>query len=102
MNTGKLLVFAAFSAAVILLFTTEKGKEIREEIADKADDWGDKFSDLAEKATSSAKDLKKMLSKEIAGLSDDARERISDIIDESTSSAKKLKKATASKISQLD
>jgi len=93
MNTGKLLVFAAFGAAVVLLFTTEKGKKIREELADSAEDWGEKLSELAEKAACSAKDLKKLVSKEVSGLSDDARSRIAAIIDESSKTAKKVKDA---------
>ena len=96
MNTGKLLVFAVFGAAVVMLFTTEKGKKIREELADSAGDWGEKLSELAEKASVTAKDLKKLISKEVGGLSDDARERIAAIIEEGTTSAKKVKKAATS------
>ncbi len=90
MNT-KLLVFALFGAAVVMLFTTEKGKEIREELADSAGDWSDKLGELAEKASCSAKDLKKLVSKEVSGLTSEARERIAAIIDEGTKGAKKLK-----------
>jgi gas vesicle protein len=98
MNTGKFIVFAAFAAAAILLFTTDKGKEIREELSDAAEDWGDKFSELAEKATCTAKDLQKLVAKEVAGLTDDARERIAAIIEEGTKSAKKLKKVSAAQM----
>ena len=90
MNT-KLLVFALFGAAVVMLFTTEKGKEIREELADSAGDWSDKLSELAEKASCSAKDLKQLVSKEVSGLTTEARERIAAIIDEGTKAAKKMK-----------
>ena len=98
MNT-KLLVFALFGAAVVMLFTTDKGKEIREEMADKAEDWGEKLSELAEKASCTAKDLKKLVSKEVGGLTDEARERIAAIIDEGSKGAKKLKKTAESQFS---
>jgi gas vesicle protein len=98
MNT-KLLVFALFGAAVVLLFTTDKGKEIREDIADSAEDWGDKLSELAEKASCSAKDLKNLVSKQVSGLTDEARDRIAAIIDEGSKSAKKMKKTAESQLS---
>jgi gas vesicle protein len=95
MNT-RLLVFALFGAAVVMLFSTDKGKKIREELADAAGDWSDKLGELTEKAVCSADDLRKYVSKEVSGLSEDARERIAAIIDEGAKSAKKLKKtATA-------
>ena len=96
MNKGKILVFAVFGAAVVMLFTTKKGKKIREELADSAGDWGDKLSELAEKASCTAKDLTKLISKEVGGLSDDARKRIATILEEGTTSAKKVKKAATS------
>ena len=95
---SKFLVFAAFAAAGILLFTTDKGKEIREDLSDAAEDWGEKLSELAEKATCTAKDLKKLVSKEVAGLSEEARDRIAAIIDEGTKGAKKLGKAANSQL----
>ena len=94
MSTGKLLVFAAFGAAIVMLFTTERGKKIREELADS--EWGERLSDLAEKASCTAKDLKKLIAKEVSGLSDEARARIAAILDEGASGAKKVKKAATS------
>ena len=99
MNTGKLLVFAAFGAAIVLLFTTDKGKEIREDIEDAAEDFGGTLSDLLDKASASASDLKKIVSKQVSGLSDDARERIMDIIDEGAKGAKKMRKAAIDQFS---
>jgi hypothetical protein len=98
MNSGKLLVFAAFAGAALFLFTTDKGKEIREELGDAAGDWGEKLSDLAEKASCSAKDLKKLVSREVAGLSEEARTRIAAIIDEGTKAAKGMKKTVESQV----
>jgi gas vesicle protein len=98
MNSGKLLVLAAFAGAALFLFTTDKGKEIREELGDAAGDWGDKLSDLAEKASCSAKDLKKLVSREVAGLSEEARARIAAIIDEGTKMAKGMKKEVESQV----
>lgn len=96
MSYGKLLVFAAFAGAAYFLFATEKGEELRGELGDAAEDWGDKLSELAEKASCSAKDLKKLVSREVSGLSDEARDRIASIIDEGMKSGKKLKKAAES------
>ncbi len=96
MSYGKLLVFAAFAGAAYFLFATEKGEELREDIGDAAGDWGDKLSELAEKASCSVNDLKKLVSRQVSGLSDEARDRISAIIDEGMSSGKKMKKAAAS------
>jgi len=96
MKTGKFLALAAFTGAAILLLRTNKGKKIRKELMDAAGDWSESFSELAEKASCTAKDLQKMVSKQIAGLSDDARERIATIIDEGSKSANKLRKSAAS------
>ena len=96
--TGKVLALAAFGAAIALLFTTKRGKEIRKELADAAEDFGGTLSELADKASVSAKDLQKLVSKEISGLSDEARERISSILDESAKSGKKLKKLAEARL----
>ncbi len=96
--TGKVIALAAFAGAAYFLFATEKGQEIRKELGDTAEDWAGKLSELADKASCSAKDLKKLVSKEVAGLSDEARERIAAIIDEGTKSAKKLRNAAASSL----
>lgn len=98
MNTGKILVIAAFAGAVVALFTTEKGKKIREELADTAEDWSESLSDLLDQATCSVKDLQKLLSKEISGLTEDARERIMTIIEESMKSGKRMKEAIQSEL----
>lgn len=98
MNSGKLLALAAFGAGIALLFTTKRGKELRKELADAAEDFGGTLSELAEKASVSAKDLQKLVSKEISGLSDEARERISAILDESAKSGKKLKKLAEARL----
>jgi len=91
MNIGKILVLAAFAGAVVALFTTEKGKEIREDLQDAAGEWSDTLSDLLEKATCTADDLQKLVSKEIAGLSKSAREQILSVIEESVKAGKKVK-----------
>jgi gas vesicle protein len=94
MSKGKILVFAVFGAAVVMLFTTKQGKKIREELADS--DWADTLNELAKKANCTAKDLKKLVSEKIVDLSDEARERIATIIDEGTKGANKVKKAATS------
>lgn len=91
MNIGKIIVLAAFAGAIVALFTTDKGKELRDDIQDAAGDWSDSLSDLLDKASCTVDDLKQMVSKEIAGLSKDAREHIQSIIEESVKSGKKMK-----------
>ena len=98
MNSGKLLVFAAFAGAALFLFTTDKGKKIREDLGDAAEDWGATLSDLAEKASCSAKDLKKLVSREVSGLSEEARTRIAAILDEGTKVAKSMRKTVESQV----
>jgi hypothetical protein len=93
MNTGKILVLAAFAGAIVALFTTEKGKKIREELQDAAGDWSDQLSELAEKASCYVKDLLKLLGKEVSVLTEDARALITAIIEESIKSGRKAKRA---------
>ncbi len=93
MRTSKLLLLAAVGGAVALLLTTEKGKKIRRNIADNAEDWKDQLNDYA---TDTLASLKKMVSKEVDGLTDDARAQISDLVAEGTKAGKKVKKTVGS------
>jgi len=87
---GKTLALLAIGAAVVLLFTTKKGKEIREDIADTAGDWKDKLGDFGSTAAKEMNTLRQKLMEELEGLSSDVRDRIVGLLDESASRGKKV------------
>jgi gas vesicle protein len=87
---GKTLALLALGAAVVLLFTTEKGKEIREDIQDTAGDWSDNLSDLSGKALDEVTTLRKKLMAELDGVTSDVRDRLTTILDEGQARARNL------------
>jgi len=91
MNTLKFLGLAALGVAVVLLVTTDKGEELRENIADTAGKWKKKLSNLASDNMDKLSDLKDMVSDEIEGLSDEARSRIMKILEEGAKTGKSMK-----------
>ncbi len=65
MRTSRwLLLAAAVGAAALLLTTTDRGKKMRNDIADNLEDWKDQLSKMADK---SKKKLKKMAHAEMDG-----------------------------------
>lgn len=88
---SKVIVGAALVAAAVLLFTTDKGKKIRKNIADGAEDLGDKLSDLASEYGDQFADISKKIAKELKGLQGDAKDRIAAILEEGGKKADKLK-----------
>lgn len=95
MKKASLLALACIGAAAVLLFTTDKGKEIRGAVSDKAGDWGDTLSDLAADSMKNVKDMRKRLKKELSGLGEDALERINGIIDEGKKAKGRMEKDLA-------
>jgi gas vesicle protein len=93
------LFYAALGAAAVLLLTSEKGKEVREDVMDKTGDWTKRLGKILSSARNEVSDLKTIVSNEIEGLSDDARERIMTILDESEASGKRMKKTTSKQLS---
>lgn len=93
MKTWKILTGVAIGAGVYYLYNTEKGEELREDIADSLKDLRKKMDKMAGKAGAELSDLQKMVSKQIDGVSDDARKKIMDILDEGMDQAKKSKNA---------
>lgn len=93
----KYLLLAALGIGAALFLTSDKGKELTEDLADKAKDkakkWKERLSKLKEETTDKMEDLREMLSEEAEGLSDGARTRIEEIIDGSTKATGKAKKA---------
>jgi gas vesicle protein len=65
-----------------LLIAPKKGEELRNDIADTADKWTDKFNKMVGRTGAQLQDLRDILGREIEGLSDDVRHRIMTILDE--------------------
>lgn len=98
MKLAPILALACIGTAVVLLFTTDKGKKIREDIMDEAEEWGEKLGKLAEDTGVNIKDMQKRLKKELVTLSDDAKEKILSILDEGGKKAKNVKDMAASQL----
>ena len=92
MNTAKILIGLGLGVAVALLVTTDKGKDLREDIADTAKKLKKKLDKLSYSAGKDLADLQKMMGREIEGLGDDAREKIMEILDKGVEGAKSAKK----------
>ena len=75
--TGALVGFVAG-----LLLAPEKGKDLRNEIADSTDKWRGKLNRLMGKASTTVDDLRAFLDEEIEGLNSDVKHRILTILDE--------------------
>lgn len=98
MKLAPIIALACIGTAAVLLFTTDKGKKIREDIMDEAEDWGDKIGKFVEDTGVNVKDLQKRLKKELVTLSDDAKDKILSILDEGGKKAKNVKDMAASQI----
>jgi len=96
MRTTKYVLFAALGVAALLLLTSDKAKEMRDSLDDKAKrnakKWKSKLYKIGNDATDTVADLKELFSNEIEGISDDARERIENILDGTAGSADRLRK----------
>ena len=88
---SKVIICAALATAAVLLFTTDKGKKIRKNIADGAEDLSDKLGDLASEYGDQFSDISKKIAKELKGLQGDAKDRIAAILEEGGKKADKLK-----------
>lgn len=69
------LALLALGTAAVLLFTTDKGKEMRKTAKSKAEDWGDDLSDWREETGDKFASLKKRFMKEVEHLADEVRDR---------------------------
>ena len=103
MRTTKYLLFAGLGVAAIILLTSDRAREIREDIEDSArknaKKWKQKLGDIGSETFDTLADLKNMLSNEIEGLSDDARERIEHILNETTKTADQIKSNVSKQLS---
>ena len=82
MSTSRFMAGAIIGLVTGLLIAPKRGEELREDIADTAEKWTDKFNRMVGKTGAQLEDLKDLLGKEINGLSDDVRHRIMTILDE--------------------
>lgn len=93
MKTWKILTGVAIGAGLYYLYNTEKGEEMREEIADSLKDLKKKMDKMAGKAGAELSDVQKLISNRVEGMSEEARHKIMDILDEGMEHAKKGKNA---------
>lgn len=93
MKAWKILTGVAIGAGLAYLYNTEKGEDLRQDIADNLKQLKKKMDKMAGSAASELADAKKMMGKQIEGLSDDTRQKIMDLLDEGTEQAKKGKNA---------
>ena len=103
MRTTKYLLFAGLGVAAIILLTSDRAREIREDIEDNArknaKKWKQKLANIGSETSDTLADLKNMLSNEIEGLSDDARKRIEHILNDTTKTADKIKSNVSKQLS---
>jgi gas vesicle protein len=103
MRTTKYLLFAGLGIAAVILLTSDRAREIREDIEDNAKKnakkWKQKLANIGNETSDTLADLKNMLSCEIEGLSDDARERIEHILNDTTKTADKIKSNVSKQLS---
>jgi gas vesicle protein len=99
MRNTKYVLFAALGVAALLLLTSDRAKELRDELEetalDNAKKLKNKLSKLGSKTSDTLSDLREMLGSEMEGLSDDARERIEGILNKGS----KVKKAVSKQMS---
>ena len=98
MSTSKFLAGAIVGLVTGLLIAPEKGEDLRNEIADTADNVKKRLYRLAGKTGAELTDLKDMLENQIEGLSEDVRYRILTILEESGNSAANIKRSFAAEI----
>jgi len=102
-STTKYILFGALGVAAVLLLSTDKAKELREDLQDSAmknaKKWKNKLNQIGSSTSDTITDLKEMLASEIEGLSDDARTRIESILDGAEKSTGKAKKNLSKQLS---
>lgn len=102
MQTAKYVLFGALGVAAVLLLTSAKARQIREELEDKAKDnaekWKGRLWTMGSNAKNTLADLRDLLDSEIEGLSEDARAKIESVLNKADSSANGLKKNIANKL----
>ena len=94
----KFLVGALAGLVAGLLLAPKKGEDLRNDIADTADEWKRKLQKMSGNAGAELSDLRAILEDEISGLNDDVRNRMLTILDETKDSARNVKHALTSEL----
>jgi len=96
MNTTKYVLFTALGLAAVLLLSSDKANQMRQELEEtarkNAKKLKNKLARINNGTADTLDDLKHLLSNEIEGLSDDARSRIEAILEGTSASASKIKR----------
>lgn len=96
MNTTKYILVTALGVAAVLLLTSDKANQIRQDMEETARKNAKKLKNKLARINSDTSDtmadLKHLLSNEIEGLSEEARSRIEDILEGTATSASKIKR----------
>ena len=87
MGISKFAAGALCGLVAGLLIAPERGEDLRNDIADTATKWKDKFDRLTGRAEMDLEDLRAVLDKNIDGLTDDVKHRILTILDDATDMA---------------
>ena len=103
MNTTKYILVTALGVAAVLLLTSDKANQMRQDMEETARKNAKKLKNKLAKinngTSDTLSDLKHLLSNEIEGLSDDARSRIENIMEGTATSASKIKKNLKNQLS---
>ncbi len=99
MRTTKLLLFSALGVGAVLLLTSERARNIRKDLEDKAIENANKLKgklkNLGSNANRKIDDLKYLLNDDVVALSYDTRMRIENILNRETDGVDKLKNKLA-------
>ncbi|MCD6011115.1 MAG: hypothetical protein K0Q79_977 [Flavipsychrobacter sp.] len=102
MNTLKFVLFGALGVAAVVLLTSERARNMRVELEDKAKENADllreKLYSLTGSASHTLSELRTLLSSEIEGLSSEARTQIENILNKTARSANGVKRNVANKL----
>ena len=98
MSTSKFFAGALVGVVAGLLLAPERGEDLRNDLAESAENWKRKFYRLSGKTGAELSDLKEILEDEVNGLSDDVRHRLLTILNETGESTAKIKRTIASEM----
>lgn len=99
MNTTKYVLFGALGVAALLLLTSDKAKELRNDLDDRAKKLTDKLMKAGNNTATTLAELRELLNNEIEGLSDDARQRIENILNGTSKNMSKMKRQVSDQFS---
>jgi gas vesicle protein len=103
MNTTKYFLFTALGVAAMLLLTSDRANQMRQDMEKtakkNAKKLKNKLARINNGTSDTLADLKHLLSNEIEGLGDDARSRIENIMEGTTTSASKIKRNLKNQLS---